>query len=466
MRRINAPARWPSKTSRVAELTFVGAAGTVTGSKHLVSTDGKRFFVDCGLFQGPREVEALNHVPLPVAPAQLDAIVITHGHLDHVGYLPKIVADGYRGPIYCTPPTAEVIEIVLEDAAHLQRHMNERGLHHERSHGLAPFFTGDDVQAALRQLKPVALETDFDVCGATLRYHYVGHIIGAAYIEMECDGKRTIFSGDVGRYNTALLYDPAPLSSADSVVCEATYGNRIHPPETIDLLRTTLLEAIQRGGPILIPTFAIERAQDLLIAIGRLQDAEPQIAKLPVHLDSPMAIKVDAVFAHHPEAYKSVPSRPNAPFGCRNLTLDVSSEQSKAFYDLRTPAIVIASSGMATGGRILHHLHRYISNPAATIAFPGYQVHGTLGRLIIDGVSPVRIFGDQLEVRAKIVHLSGFSAHADQRELLRWLEPLDSKGVQAYIVHAEPGSAAALVALLNERGFTATPAERGKTVPL
>jgi metallo-beta-lactamase family protein len=450
----------------VIELTFVGAAGTVTGSKHLVSIDGKSFFVDCGLFQGPREVEALNHVPLPVAPSELDAIVITHGHLDHVGYLPKIVKDGYRGPIYCTPPTAEVIEIVLEDAAHLQQHMNERGFHHERSHGLAPFFTDDDVQTTLGQLKPVPLETDFDVCGATLRYHYVGHIIGAAYIDMQCEGKRTIFSGDVGRYDTALLYDPTPLTPADSIVCEATYGNRIHPSETLDLLRAAVLEAIQRGGPILIPTFAVERAQDLLVAIGRLQRAEPEIAKLPVHLDSPMAIKVDGVFERHPEAYKTVPSPPDAPFGCRNLTLDVTGEQSKAIDELRTPAIVIASSGMANGGRILHHLCRQISNRSATIIFPGYQVHGTLGRLIIDGVSPVRIFGDQLEVRAKVVHLSGFSAHADQRELLRWLEPLNSKGVRAYIVHAEPGSAAALATLLNERGFTATPGRRGVTVPL
>ncbi|MBV8198401.1 MAG: MBL fold metallo-hydrolase [Candidatus Eremiobacteraeota bacterium] len=448
------------------ELTFVGAAGTVTGSKHLVSINGKNFFIDCGLFQGPREVEALNDAPLPIPAPRLDAIVITHGHLDHVGYLPKIVHDGYRGPIYCTPPTAEVIEIVLEDAAHLQQHMHVRGFHNERSHGLAPFFTADDVAAALRQLKTTALESDFDVCGATLRYHYAGHIIGAAFVEMNYAKKRTIFSGDLGRYNSSLLDDPAPIPSADTVICEATYGNRIHPPETLDLLRSTLLDAIERGGPILIPTFAVERAQDLLVAIGRLQDAEPKIARLPVHLDSPMAIKVDGVFAHHPEAYKALPSADGVPFGCRNLTLDATGEQSKTIDSLQTPAIVIASSGMATGGRILHHLHRNICNPAATIIFPGYQVHGTLGSLIVDGVSPIRIYGDQLVVRAKIVHLSGFSAHADQRELLRWLEPLNSKGVRAYIVHAEPGGAAALAGLLNERGFAATAGARGTTVPL
>jgi metallo-beta-lactamase family protein len=450
----------------VAELTFVGAAGTVTGSKHLVSTGGKHFFVDCGLFQGPRAVEALNHVPLPVPPAQLDAIVITHGHLDHVGYLPKIVKDGYRGPIYCTPPTADVIEIVLEDAAHLQRHVHERGFHHERSHGLAPFFTEGDVHAALRQLKPVPLESDFGVCGATLRYRYAGHIIGAAFVEMQHEGKRTIFSGDVGRYGSALLDDPATVSAADNVVCEATYGNRVHPADTLGELKDTLLAAIERGGPILIPTFAIERAQDLLVAIGRLQDAEPKIAQLPVHLDSPMAIKVDEVFARHPEAYKAVSNPHGVPFGCRNVTLDVSGEQSNAIDQLRSPAIVIASSGMATGGRILHHLNRHLGNPSATIIFPGYQVHGTLGRLLIDGVSPVRVYGDQLVVRAGIVHLSGFSAHADQSELLRWLDPLRSKGVRVHIVHAEPGSAAAFATLLNERGFVARAAERGTTVSI
>jgi len=450
----------------MAELTFVGAAGTVTGSKHLVTNGGRHFFVDCGLFQGPREVEALNHVALPIAADRLDGIVITHGHLDHVGYLPKIVRDGYRGPIYCTPPTAAVIEIVLEDAAHLQRHMHDRGFHHERSHGLAPFFTDADVHATLRQLEPVPLETDFALCGASLRYHNAGHIIGAAYVAMECEGRRTIFSGDVGRYDSALLADPAPLDHADTVVCESTYGNRIHPSDSLETLRTTLLAGIERGGPILMPTFAVERAQDLLVAIGELQQTEPQIAAMPVHLDSPMAIEVDAVFARYPNAWKALPERRDLPFGCRNLTLDVTPEESKAIDDLRVPAIVLASSGMATGGRILHHLHRHLCNPSATIVFPGYQVHGTLGHLIIEGVSPVRIYGDLLTVRAAIVHLPGFSAHADQNELLRWLAPLSSKDVRAYLVHGEPGSAAALAGLLAERGFIASAGQRGETVAL
>lgn len=451
----------------MAELTFVGAAGTVTGSKHLLSLDGHRAFVDCGLFQGTRDIEALNHEPLPVAPERLDAIALTHGHLDHVGYLPKIVRDGFRGPIYCTPPTADVAAIVLEDAASLQSHVHERGFHRERCHGLAPFFTDADVHQALSQIKAVPVETDFAFCGATARYHGVGHIIGAAYLEIAFNGRKIIFSGDVGRYNTALLNDPVPIDGANTIVCEATYGDRQHPPESLAAFEKVLLDGIQRGGPILIPSFAVERSQDILFTIGSLQRSNPRISAVPVHLDSPMAIKVDAVFARYGDAHKALPGDALTPFGCRNLTLHVSTEESKAINDVTGSAIVIAASGMATGGRILHHLHRNLTNPRATVVFPGYLVHGTLGRLIADGVTPVRIFGDDLEVRAKIEHLSGFSAHGDQGELLRWLGTLQSKPNSVYLVHAEPSAASVFAEVLKGRlGFNATVARRGVTVEL
>lgn len=449
----------------MAELTFVGAAGTVTGSKHLLSLDGHRAFVDCGLFQGPREIEALNHEPLPVTPEELDAIALTHGHLDHVGYLPKIVRDGFRGPIYCTPPTADVAAIVLEDAASLQEHMRQRGYHRERCHGLAPFFTDADVHQAISQIKTVPVETDFDFCGATARYHGVGHIIGAAFLSVAFDGRKAIFSGDVGRYHTALLNDPTPLDGANTVVCEATYGDRQHPPESLAEFEKALLAGIERGGPILIPSFAVERSQDILFNIGALQRSNPRIAPVSVHLDSPMAIKVDAVFARYGDAHKPLPEDANAPFGCRNLTLHVSAEESKAINGITGPAIVIAASGMATGGRILHHLHRNLTNPRATVIFPGYLVHGTLGRIVADGVSPVRIFGDDLDVRATIVHLSGFSAHAGQDELLRWLGTLQSKPNCVYLVHAEPSAANVFAEILKGRlGFNAVVAQRGITV--
>jgi metallo-beta-lactamase family protein len=449
----------------MAELTFVGAAGTVTGSKHLLSLDGHRAFVDCGLFQGTRDIEALNHEPLPVTPEDLDAIALTHGHLDHVGYLPKIVRDGFRGPIYCTPATADVAAIVLEDAASLQCHLQERGYNRERCHGLAPFFTDADVHQALSQIKTVAVETDFAFCGATARYHGVGHIIGAAYLGIAFDGRKMIFSGDVGRYNTSLLNDPTPLDGASTVVCEATYGDRQHPPESQATFEKALLDGIERGGPILIPSFAVERSQDILFSIGSLQRSNPRIASVPVHLDSPMAIKVDAVFARYGDAHKPLPGGTDAPFGCRNLTLHVSTEESKAINDISGPAIVIAASGMATGGRILHHLHRNLTNPRATIIFPGYLVRGTLGRIIADGVTPVRIFGDDLEVRATILHLSGFSAHAGQDELLRWLGTLQSKPDSVYLVHAERSAANVFAEVLKGRlGFNAVVAQRGVSV--
>lgn len=463
---MDVPARWHSKAPSVAELTFFGAAGTVTGSKHLVTVGSKHFFVDCGLFQGTRDIEALNHVALPIPAAQMDAVVITHGHLDHVGYLPKLVRDGFKGPIYCTPATADVMQIVLEDAAHLQRHMHDRGFQRERAHSLAPFFTEDDVTKTLRAVKTVPIETDFSVCGATVRYHYAGHIIGAAFVDVQVDGHRTIFSGDLGRYDSALLFDPTPLQTADTVVCEATYGDREHPPDSLAQLQAVLLAGIKRGGPIVIPTFAVERAQDLLFAIGRLQNADPQIAQLGVHLDSPMAIEVDAVFAKHRDAYRPIADTPDAPFGCRNLRLYVTSQESKWLNGLHEPAIILASSGMATGGRILYHLHRHLPDPTSTIVFPGYQSQGTLGRIITGGAHQVRICGDQLTIRAAIVHLSGFSAHAGQSELLRWLGTLQSNPQNVYLVHAEPASAYALAALLNQRGVRATVAERGMNVPL
>lgn len=450
----------------MAELTFVGAAGTVTGSKHLVSINGRHLFIDCGLFQGPPEIEALNHEPLPVPAAQMDGIVITHGHLDHVGYLPKIVRDGFRGPIYCTPATADVIRIVLEDAAHLQRHMHDRGFQRERSHNLTPFFTERDVAAALSQIKTMELEADFTLCGATVRYHYAAHIIGAAFVDLRVDGRRTIFSGDLGRYNSALLFDPTAIEAADTVICEATYGDRAHPPEALDALKATLLAGIARGGPIIIPTFAIERAQDLLYAIGRLQTADAQIAKLPVHLDSPMAIKVDAVFARHRDAYRPIPEKPGMPFGCANLTLHVTNEESRRLNSLHGPAIILAASGMASGGRILYHLHRHLTNPHATVVFPGYQVWGTPGRLLIDGARTIRILGDELSVRCAVVTASGFSAHAGQDELLRWLAPLRSSPAAIYLVHAEPATAQAFAGVLHEGGWQAAVAQRGVTVTL
>lgn len=450
----------------MAELTFVGAAGTVTGSKHLVRASGGSFYVDCGMFQGTRDVEALNDAPLPLAPRDTGAIAITHGHLDHVGYLPKIVKNGFRGPIYCTPPTQAIMEIVLEDAANIQAHLHRRGYHRERAHLIPPFYDIDDVRAALDLVQPVPLETPFDACGCTLRFREAGHILGSAWIDARIDGTRAVFSGDMGRYGTLLLRDPAPLEQADVVICETTYGDREHAPDAIDGLERVLTAALERGGPVVIPAFAVERTQELLYAIGVVQSRRPDIARLGVHVDSPMAIKVDALFARFPDAHVPFPNTPSHPFGARNVRLHVTAEESKELNRIDGPAIIIASSGMATGGRVLFHLHRCLPDPRATIVFAGWQGPGTLGRLLVEGGTRVRIFGDRLPVRAAVVAAEGFSAHADRRDLLRWLGTVDGKP-QVYAVHGDPPSATAFAeAIARTLGFPATVGVRGATVTI
>jgi metallo-beta-lactamase family protein len=450
----------------VATLTFVGAAGTVTGSKHLVTSSGGRFYVDCGLFQGRRDIEQLNTVPLPLPPAEIDAIVVTHAHLDHVGYLPRIVRDGFRGPIYCTPATGDLMEIVLEDAANVQEHLHRRGFHHERAHALPPLYDAEDVAAALRLRRTVALEHEFTVAGATLRFREAGHILGSAFLDARIEGRRVIFSGDLGRYGRALLFDPAPLDEADVVVCETTYGDRVHPPDPAAELEAVLLAGIARGGPIVMPAFAVERTQELLFAIGRLQERRPDIARLPVFVDSPMAIKVDALFARFPAAHRPFTDTRDRPFGCRNVRLCVTSDESKEIDRVHEPAIVLASSGMASGGRILFHLHRRLPDPRSTVAFAGWLAPGTLGRTLVEGAQRVRIFGDLLPVQAHVTAVGGFSAHADRDELLRWLGPLHGKPL-LYAVHGEPAAAAAFAQTVRaELGFPVAVGARGSTVAL
>ncbi|MHB1550653.1 MAG: MBL fold metallo-hydrolase RNA specificity domain-containing protein [Vulcanimicrobiaceae bacterium] len=451
----------------MAEITFVGAAGTVTGSKHLVETQGRRFFVDCGLFQGAADVRALNDARLPIAPAGVESVVVTHGHVDHVGYLPKLVKDGFRGAIHCTPATAALIDIVLEDAANLQQHLYQRGFHHERPHAPPPFYDESDVRRTLSLIQTEPLETPFEVCGARVTYKNAGHILGSAFAEIDIEGKRVVFSGDVGRYDRPLLYDPSPIGAADAIVCESTYGDRVHPPDSLGAFRTALLDAARRRGPIVIPAFAVERTQDILYSIGRLQRSEPAIAAIPVYLDSPMAAKVDALFRTFPEAHKPLADvAADGTFGCRNLTVAVTTEESKALNALGGTHIVVSASGMAAGGRVLHHLHNHLSDIRATIVFVGYQGVGTLGFALVHGAHVIKIYGDSLPVRAAIVHLAGYSAHADENDLRRWLSTCSAKP-HLYAVHGEPESAASLATLARESlGWPAEVARRGTTVEI
>jgi metallo-beta-lactamase family protein len=452
----------------VADLTFIGAAGTVTGSKHLLTVAGKHVLIDCGLFQGVVPVRALNDVPLPVAPADIEAVVITHGHLDHTGYLPKLVHDGFKGPIYCTPPTEPLMQIVLEDSAHLQSHLQARGFHHERPHAPPAYYNDVDVANTMRLAHPIGYNTPFDVAGvAQATYHNAGHIIGSAFVSLDVEGKHVTFSGDLGRYNRPLMYDPDPMVAADVLVCESTYGDRMHPPDALGDLGKALHDGMARGGAIVIPAFSVERSQDMLLAIATLQRKDPTIAKLPIHLDSPMAIKVDALFDRFPDAHRPVPGdSPRTPFGIADFTVHVTTEESKALNDVKGPHVVISASGMASGGRILHHLHRALPDPTATIVFTGYQGAGTLGYLLVHDAHTVKIYGDSLPIRAKIVPLAGFSAHADQSDFKRWFATCPTKP-HLYAVHGEAESATALVAFANAAfGWPADVAQRGATVTL
>lgn len=452
----------------MAELTFVGAAGTVTGSKHLLTVGNIHVFVDCGLFQGVVDVRTLNDAPLPIAASKIAAVVITHGHLDHVGYLPKLAHDGFSGPIFCTPATEAIMQIVLDDSAHLQQELQERGFQHQRPYAPSMYYDQRDVDRTMKLVRPVPLHQPFSVVGdITATYYNAGHILGSAFVALEMEGKRMIFSGDLGRYDRPLLFDPEPIGAADDIVCESTYGNRVHPPQPLDDLHAVLTAGAKRGGAIIIPCFAIERTQDLLLAIAAIQAADPQIARIPVHLDSPMAEKVDDVFEAFPADHKPLPNpSPNDPFGVQNLHIEVTTEQSKELNTLRGSHIIISAGGMASGGRILHHLYNHLGDPKATIVFPGYQSAGTLGYILTHGAHTVHLYNDNIPIRAAIVHLSGFSAHADQNDLRRWLQTCTTKP-HLYGVHGEVESATALATMARTVfGWEADVAARGSSVTL
>jgi metallo-beta-lactamase family protein len=452
----------------VAELTFIGAAGIVTGSKHLLTVGGKHILVDCGMFQGVKSVTALNALPLPLAADDIDAVIVTHGHLDHVGYLPKLIRDGFSGPIFCTPPTEAVMQIVLDDSANLQQELQERGYQHQRPYAPPLYCDQRDVDRTMKRVQPMALHQPFDVAG-TLKATYfdAGHIIGSAFAGLEFEDKRVVFSGDLGRYDRPLLFDPEAMGEATDLVCESTYANQVHPPEPDDALHAVLLAGIARGGAIVIPAFAVERSQDILLAIATLQARDPQIATLPVHLDSPMAEKVDDVFENFPAAHRPLPndSRTN-PFGVRNFTMHVTTEESKALNSVTGPHVIVSASGMASGGRVLHHLHNNLGDPKATVIFPGYQSLGTLGYILTRGAKRVTLYNDTIPVAATILHLAGFSAHADRNELHRWLQTCTTTP-HLYAVHGEAPSAAALAAMARGSfGWKADVAYRGTTVEL
>jgi metallo-beta-lactamase family protein len=454
-------------------LTFLGAAGTVTGSKHLLEVDGRRVLVDCGLFQGLKELRLRNWEPLPLEPASIDAVILTHAHLDHCGYLPRLVAGGYRGRIFCTPATKDLCSLVLPDAARLQeedaREANRQG--YSKHSPALPLYTQADAARALLQLQPVGYQrpvpllgrSDHDQLGGlTVEFVNAGHLLGSAYARVRVGERTILFGGDLGRYGRPVLPDPSPVAEADILLLESTYGDRLHDPDDNGArLASIVNDTVQRGGKLIIPSFAIGRVEEVLYWLKRLED-EQRIPVLPVYVDSPMAIgalqfyssrldELDADIA----ANRNVngPRRVSA-FATNRLVTVSSPRQSADLVASRQPSIVIASSGMATGGRVLRHLEATLPNPKHTILFVGYQAAGTRGRDLTDGAHTIRLLGRDVPVAARVEKIDSMSAHADAGEIMRWLSGFSRAPQMTYLVHGEPRALDALAArITTERGW-------------
>jgi metallo-beta-lactamase family protein len=437
-------------------LTFLGAAGTVTGSKHLLDLGNHRILVDCGLFQGLKELRQRNWQPLPVAADALDAIVLTHAHLDHCGYLPRLVAQGFRGRVFCTPGTQELCSLVLPDSAHLQeedaRDANKQG--YSKHQPALPLYTSDDAARALTLLQPVGYHRPVPAAAEVdVEFIPAGHLLGSAYARVTIpDGRTILFGGDLGRYGRPVLPDPSPVDAADLLLLESTYGDRSHVADDGGVrLAQIINETTAKGGKVIIPSFAIGRVEEVLYWIKELEDAR-RIPVLPVFVDSPMAGRalqyyagrVDELDADVRPLRRSVKA-----FATQRLTVVASTQQSIELVASRKPAIVIASSGMATGGRVLHHLEATLPNPRNTVMFVGFQALGTRGRKLVDGAPSVRMKGHDVPVSARIEKIDSMSAHADAGEILRWLSGFKKAPAMTYLVHGEPVALEALKAKIS-----------------
>ena len=455
----------------MATLEFLGAAVTVTGSKYLVETDAGRLLVDCGLYQGLKELRLRNWDRLPIEPASVDWVVLTHGHIDHTGYLPRFVKDGFRGRVYATRATADLLKILLPDSGHLQEeeaaYHNKRGTSKHKP--TLPLYTAEDGLAAAELVKGVGYREPLDLApGIRVTFKRAGHILGSATITVQIDGRRLVFSGDLGRYGAPILPDPMPIEEADDVVVESTYGDRRHDPEPIPAqLERVIKKALERGGAIIVPAFAIGRTQELMYHLSGLEKAG-RIPKLPAYMDSPMAINATEIYCAHPEDFEGemremVMTR-NCPLHCGDFRLARSPEESRAINDVKGPVLIISASGMATGGRVLHHLKQRLPDPRTTVLVVGYQAIGTRGRRLQNGEESLRIFGEEIPVRATIETIHGLSAHADADGLLRWLRTATSPPKRVFVVHGDPAPARAFAARVGtELGWPTTiPAYRDR----
>lgn len=426
-------------------ITFLGATDTVTGSRYLVETDATRILVDCGLFQGPKKLRQRNWSPPPIDVTTLDAVVLTHAHLDHTGYVPKLCKLGYRGRIYCTEGTRDLLRILLPDSGHLQeeeaRLANRGG--YSRHKPALPLYTRQDAEDCLDQLVPVAYgETFSPAGGVTAAFSRAGHIVGSGCLRLQLGPTSLTFSGDVGRPNDFVMKPPDPLSATDYLVVESTYGDRRHPnSDTLDDVARIVNETLERRGTLVVPAFAVGRAQHLLHVLAHLKAAK-RIPPVTVYLDSPMAIDATHLFCHHKADHRI--SDASCTLMCKLPQYSHTPDDSKAIDRSGTPSIIISASGMATGGRVLHHLRRFLPDARSTVLLVGYQAAGTRGRLLAEGTDEIKIHGQYVPVKAKIVQIEGLSAHADYRELLDWLRASAIAPKRVFVTHGEPQAADAL----------------------
>lgn len=448
----------------MAKLTFLGAAGTVTGSKYLVEAGGKKLLVDCGIFQGSNDLEQRNFKPLPQDPKTIDYCVLTHAHLDHTGWLPCLTRDGYKNKIYANQATIELTTLSLKDSGHLQEEDAERAKQRAKRSNAAdihPLYTTADVEPMLKQLTPMPRSGGFDI---SPEFHVesfdAGHILGSCSFQLAIreNGKSTtlIFSGDVGRYNQPILKDPQTPTAGDYLICESTYGDREHPDgDPVQLLADVVNRVVKRGGSIVVPAFAIGRTQTFMYYLRQLED-EQRIPRVPVYVDSPMALSATDLYVRHTEDHDLDMTRLDQggnhdPLNVHEFHLTRSVDESKKINDVKTPCIIISASGMVTGGRVLHHLAQRLPDSKNAVILAGFQGEGTRGRAMQEGAKVLHLFGETIPVNAEIITMGQFSAHAGKSELLRWVGAFEKAPKKTWLTHGEPAAAQALQTAIKQR---------------
>ncbi len=450
------------------QIGFWGAAGTVTGSRFLLDGSKGRLLVDCGMFQGGKPIRSRNWEPFPADPASINAVVLTHAHIDHSGFLPALVRDGFSGPIYCTPATAELVELLLRDSAHLQeeeaRYANKKKS--SRHVPAKPLFTISDAEAAIKLLEVRKFGVTFSPApGFEVSFSRAGHILGAASVRVVENGVSLLVSGDLGQYGDLVMHEPDSPPEADYVLIESTYGDRLHATEDpFEVLEKVITKTIANGGSVLFPAFAVGRSQVLMHILAELRHQE-RIPNVPIYLNSPMATDVTDMYLRYASEHNLSDEQCSRIWS--GIEFVQTIEQSKELTSSSEPKIIISASGMATGGRVLHHLIQMLPHSQNTVVFAGHQVEGTRGFLLVDGLKQIRIYGDDVNVFANIVHMEELSAHADRDELISWLKKSPSKPKKVFVVHGEPDAAASLQQIIrDEMHWTVEIARHGEITEL